>query len=491
MSARSLLVAALGLVLSLSPAAGQQSAGKDEADIARWIKQLGSSRFREREAATAALTQRRSPQVLAALRQAATMGDPEVRRRAREVLETIERLLEREQVLTPQKMRFVFKEVRLADAVAELARRSGLKIVLAEGDKNLPERKVTLDTGEVGIWEALRLLCDKAGISERPPDLNARRPMDLDEALGGRRRIVWLSHDRFPEPPEYRIVLADGKGARPMHQAGALRIQVVPKPQVGPPGREAELTLAVDLEARFNWGRLVSLRVDHALDERGQKVVQPQLTIGEQPQLPPAAEEIFIIWDGMMDFPRSAPRHGSVKLRLGDKPARMLKEVRGRMAVEVEAPPAPLLAVPDVLKTAGKTFDGPDGSRLRVLEVARDGGQYRLKIEVKMPPEPPRHPFMGGNLIWLNRGPVGEGATVNVTASDVEQKGLALYDAEGQPLLLATGFYIRTQKPDDPRLWTLYYQPRRDQGEPAKLVLSGRRHIILDVPFILKDVPLP
>src|SRR5439155_227842 len=39
--------------------------------------------------------------------------------------------------------------------------------------------------------------------------------------------------------------------------------------------------------------------------------------------------------------------------------------------------------------------------------------------------------------------------------------------------------------------FTLVYQPTADQGEPARLVYTGRRTVTLEVPFTLEDVPLP
>ena len=51
-----------------------------------------------------------------------------------------------------------------------------------------------------------------------------------------------------------------------------------------------------------------------------------------------------------------------------------------------------------------------------------------------------------------------------------------------------------TRVTDDPRaaqVYTLHYQPRRDQEGPFRFVLSGRRTVVIDVPFTLKDVPLP
>jgi hypothetical protein len=80
---------------------------------------------------------------------------------------------------------------------------------------------------------------------------------------------------------------------------------------------------------------------------------------------------------------------------------------------------------------------------------------------------------------------------VNLTAGDVEQKGLAIHDADGQPFLVASAHYDSPAKPNDPLIYTLYYQPRKGQGDPVRFTLRGKRTVLLEVPFVLKDVPLP
>src|SRR5438128_181337 len=119
-----LLVAVFGLAL---PASGQ-----NENDPARLVARLGSPRFREREAAMTALAQLRTPAAVEALRQAARHPDPEIRKRAQDLLVVLERALETEQLLKPQKIRLVFKDAPVADAVSDFARRTGLRIVLAD-----------------------------------------------------------------------------------------------------------------------------------------------------------------------------------------------------------------------------------------------------------------------------------------------------------------------------------------------------------------------
>jgi hypothetical protein len=489
-----LLLAVLGLTV---PVWGQNAKKEEQIDLAQLVKKLGSSRYREREGAMNALLRQRTPAAVAVLYQATRHPDLEVRRRALEVLGLIERSLESETLLVPQKLRLEFKDVAITDAVADFSRRTGLKIVLADTDRaKLASRKVTLDTGrEVTYWEALRQLCDTAGLSEKPPDPNARRADNPYAEMTRRGRVVWMNSYSIPTPAVDQIVLVDGKQTRSIYDAGAIRLQVLSRtgpPQMGPPGREVELSVAADIEPRFNWNRLVAIRVNQALDDRGQKLVQPTLFIGEQPNHFSYPDEMFILWDGAMEFPRAASRQGTIRLKLGEKSARTVKELRGKLAVEVEAPTAPLLTVPDILKSSGKTFKGPDGSAVKVIEARQESGQYKLQIEVTSPPNPSQMiDNRMANIIWLNRGPVAANGTVDLTAAQVQEKGLSLVDREGQPLLLVTAHHIRPAQPTAPLVYVLYYQPRKDQGEPAKFVLMGRRSVLIEVPFVLRDVPLP
>ena len=86
-------IACLCLVL-LSVSARSDS--PDSSEIARLVLQLGADQFRDREAASKEL-QRIGEPAVDALRQAAASGDePEVRRRARQILETLEAKLYRE-----------------------------------------------------------------------------------------------------------------------------------------------------------------------------------------------------------------------------------------------------------------------------------------------------------------------------------------------------------------------------------------------------------
>jgi hypothetical protein len=163
------------------------------------------------------------------------------------------------------------------------------------------------------------------------------------------------------------------------------------------------------------------------------------------------------------------------------------------LLAEVEAPATTLITVPNVMAAAGKSFAGLGGTSLRIVEAAEDAGQYKLCVEVRRPANLQAllagAGQVPGQIVWAI--PAGAKSTVNLSGAELDQEGLALHDATGQPFLLATGHYDAETELNQPRTYTLYFQPRREQGPPARLVFTGRRNALVEVPFVLKDIPLP
>src|SRR3954447_6210280 len=118
-----LLLAGLAVGVSAvvpSPAAGPAEASR----VAQLIEQLGSASFAERERATEELDAVGVP-ALEALRKAAASDDPEVRRRAGELLRKVEARAEAEKVLRPTRVRLACKDAPVAEAVEALRKQSG------------------------------------------------------------------------------------------------------------------------------------------------------------------------------------------------------------------------------------------------------------------------------------------------------------------------------------------------------------------------------
>jgi hypothetical protein len=167
MKTRWLLVVALllGFALGTLPA-GAVSAPADEGRISRLISQLASLKFAERRQASRELDSIGEP-ALAALRKAMSAEDMETCHRAGELVAKIEKRLDDAAVIAPTRVRLVCKDMPVPDAIAELSRKSKIEILIEPNSRaRLAQRNVTLDTGEVTFWEALDLLCQKAGLVE-------------------------------------------------------------------------------------------------------------------------------------------------------------------------------------------------------------------------------------------------------------------------------------------------------------------------------------
>ena len=469
------------------------------------IAGLGSRRFAEREKATAALMARPGPAtVRLLLRAVATNSDAEVRRRARLVLEYLGRIQESEQVLRPQRLRLSYRQVTVADAVADFARRTGLPVVLdKDAASKLVGRRITLETAETTTWDAFRRLCVKAGLTERPPAVTPQRSpanpyVDLGfQPRGARpaRQVIFLDGPSMAPPKqEERLILVVGKGEAPTALAGAVRIQLAGRPKAARTNlaREVTFTLNVTTEPHLAWNRVVALRVDAAEDSLGQRLRQPAVYVGEDGSGPFQSNEVIVLWDGVSELPSTKTRQAPLRLLLGERPAQRIRELRGVLSAEVEAPSSPLVTVADVFKAAGTTVKGLDSCYVKILEAKRANGQVTLRVEVKGLAK--RSDISGlGNvrILRINRGLRGNVQMVNaLSAADATGRGLALLDGKGNALSLAAGNYT-INEPNTPQTYTLTYQPRKDQEGPYRFVFSGRRTVVIDVPFTLKDVPLP
>ena len=151
---------ALLLVVGLQatePVPGPDNLGSqtDAEKVTGLIVQLGSSQFEEREAATRAL-HAWSPVALEPLRQACHNSDPEICRRARQLVQTIERQMEVSRILEPSCIRFVYQETPLS-----AARARGRTAVLQLAHPRLRARSLRY------FWRRLGLFCRRNSAGER------------------------------------------------------------------------------------------------------------------------------------------------------------------------------------------------------------------------------------------------------------------------------------------------------------------------------------
>jgi hypothetical protein len=231
-------------------------------------------------------------------------------------------------------------------------------------------------------------------------------------------------------------------------------------------------------------------------------VIQPQ----PGPAPPPAAAA-----------PAGPSRDVVVHLRKGDKDAKALKELTGTVAAEVLGEPTAVIMAPDILKAAGKEFKGGENGVLKVQDVTRaDNGAVDVRLELSPPSD--SQPMSGavgpvGGYAPAGTRPIRRGAAVPPApggpaggvaigivappppggsmpaAAGYGLSGLSLLDDKGEAFQPAG---CRAEPgPDGGVRWVLTFTPQKGQGDAAKLVYRARKSVAVDVPFTLKDVPLP
>jgi hypothetical protein len=429
--------------------------------VARLVERLGSDDHGEREAATEALAGQGAAAV-PALRAALDSPDAEVRRRAAVALARIEERLEAEEVLRPRTVRLSYRDVPLAEALADFGRRTGLRARLRDGQGGLADRRISLDTGEVPFWDAYERLLDHAGLTQAETPHEPR-----PERRPGHKLVILDSH---PEAPaEAPLELIEGREG-PSFRAGSLRVQaVLPRAGAGAAVGDWPLTLAVTADPRPVWEGLVRLRLERVLDaagrplEHGGGVVLPAF-------VPPQ-------WLRDDEAPPD-PHRVTVPVRLGADAGACLKEVRGVVGVRLRVPDAELARLD---ARAGASAPGRDGSTVQVREVTHDGaGLWKVRLRLTMPPEPPPPP--GVIVVRINQGPQ------RVLLDRGDDASIALLDAAGRRVALASGEYLANAD-DTVRDYVLSYQATPEQSL-ATLVRSGPRSVFVEVPFVLTDVPL-
>jgi hypothetical protein len=470
---------------------------QDQADaecVAALIQQLGSPRFDEREAATRALDAL-GPAALEPLRKALPSQDAEVRRRAVQLVRRIEGRLESIRALEPTRLRLVYREKPMSEALTEVASKTGLRFQLEGNLAKLIQRKITLDTGETTLWEALAEFCEAAGLSERGlrpgpgPDDRYR-----DSRIVSLREIYDVA-DRKESP----LALKDGASpALPTHQAGALRVRAL-SPDTPLPGQtrvegEALFGLEVRLEPRLQLQSVLALRIDRAIDEKGQTLSQPTDAVAGVSSIG-TGNEILFYWDGTTELPSNLPSGAGlvpVRLRLPERPCRRLKELHATLALRALTPSEPLVTVDSVLRAAGQSFKGDDGSSLKVIEVlCENEGQVKLRVEVAPAPRDLVVDGLPARILLMNRGLRRGPVQTTFIPPVVCAEQLSLLDGRGRPIPLAER--VPPELDGTGKAWefNLVYRAGPGQGGPSRLVYTGRRSVTLEVPFTLKDVPLP
>jgi hypothetical protein len=232
----------------------------------------------------------------------------------------------------------------------------------------------------------------------------------------------------------------------------------------------------------------------------------------------------------------------AVHLKKGDKAAKSLTELSGVISAQILAEATPIITVKDImkLKEGDEIAKGGENGQIKIVDVSNNNGQVVIRLELQpptdvvpangpnngpvpvplpirrgappapLPPQPANPPpnpagaaaappaaaapAPGGVAIGIAVAPggivVGPGVWGQQGAG-----GLTLLDDKDN-VIKQTGTQIQSQVnvvnnvATVTQTFVLTFQPDKGQ-EPSKLVYSGRKMLSVEIPFTLKDVPLP
>ena len=244
-----------------------------------------------------------------------------------------------------------------------------------------------------------------------------------------------------------------------------------------------------------------------------------------------------------------------VQLKKGAKAAKSLKELKGVITAQILTEAREMIVADKLDKAAGQVFKGKMGGSIKILEVKSEKEQTAIRLALEQPPPdkvipaqpnamqgigagvPMRLPGAGVKIkpapatpppvpaappapppglsaqapaapqpppalpqvqIQIRGGVAGGGVVFGGPMQFAGPlNGLSVQDAKGNALpiqIQRTQFPMAIQGngvPIQTITYTFVCQHGKDKGQPAKVVYLGRKRATVDIPFALKDVPLP
>jgi hypothetical protein len=239
----------------------------------------------------------------------------------------------------------------------------------------------------------------------------------------------------------------------------------------------------------LKWLQALSVRVDKAVDDQGQTLAS-KLTFLGKPVVPRGTASVFV--NGQPVYSDDPGLQGQlaklvpVRLQRGEKPAKVLAELRGSLIALVQSAPEDLVVVDNPLAAGGREVRG-GGASLKVVEADKtEDGLYQVRFHVESPPRgiEDGSSGMSAGLVMIN-GRVISGSN----DEPLSALNFNLLDDKGKPFEVVRAC-TTGKRAGAARELELAFRPAEGQGEPAKLVYTGRRTSVVEVPFALQNVPL-
>lgn len=406
-----------------------------------WIEQLGDEDFRKRDQAVQ-LLQAQGAAALPALRKAINHPDLEIRRRALELIPTLEMLA----VLAPRRITYKAVNKPLQDIFNEITRQTGLKV---EFWANNPQQSYSVDFRDKTFWEALDMLCRDANLVVQNGYGDDR--IRLNQQNGYVPYLVHQGAFRFT--------------ANNIHQARSIDLSLVNR-DAGPGQKHESLTFGftVFVEPRLSILGMGEVKLTSAYDNENNSLLTEQSA--------PDPEAVWMAarrWSSGRYGNRSNTIQTSVNLRRVSEKASTIKVLRGSVPVNLLAEQKPVVLAEKVLGVKGKKMKVDTTSFILHEVVELPTKQIQVKISITEENKD------SNDFSWMN----------------TMYQRLQLLDEKGTPFQ-TYGTSWGNSGPNHVDLTLTFGQPANGKGEPpSKLVFMSWNTVTHLLTFEFKDIPLP
>jgi hypothetical protein len=284
------------------------------------------------------------------------------------------------------------------------------------------------------------------------------------------------------------------------------------------------LPLEIVPEPKLRWQRTVGIHVDKAIDDQGQQLMQATAqSVGARADAPAGAMFPAANWGGAQAFVIGSRNEvpSRITLKKGEKRTRLIKELSGKISATVLGRPDPVMVVSNIMKSIGKSVE-VDGTKLEILDIGYpDEGKMSIRFALVTPQAAapvgvlqPRlangkgkggfgAPAVMGDKIQVEPAALAafERAQVElaqvlraggpVNAAGVNPQEFSLVDDKGEAFPRIGSSARSEMGPAGVTVQHEYiFDTSKNKSQPSAFTYSVRKPVTVEVPFMLKDVPV-
>ncbi len=476
---------------------GAQTADPYEAKV----QGLAHPRYAVREKSTRELLAAGEP-ALKALRAACLSDDPELRRRAEAIAEKIDLAIRSERLLVAPKIALKLDKVPLQQAVDEVAKKTGLHFQL-QATKNIDRRRpITLDTGEVPFWDAVDAFYKAAELVEddNPP---AAKPGNI-----GQMGNIYSGYGSGLRVVNSPIRLTTGKSRLPAATDKAIRVRALP-PGLAENKYDAgtgQITVNLDVDAAptLTVAEIIGVDVRHVRGDDRQEfalaypATSPFPGYSATEQLLVARQIIIVNGEVVMDNAAGCNPRYPVVFKSGRRHPTKFCELQGFVVARVITPSEPLITVDDVFGKSKGQSKTAAGHTLTITSAHDDEKSGEATIQVRLVASPGTVNQIANFPVQI-RGRLRPFVRINRRGERPNMNGphFDVRGPDGHLLKIKRTELVSTEINGSGvgNEYRLIFAKPTDAGASwpngISLTLHGRQHVRVEMPFVLKDVPLP